>query len=157
MSVTQFLLLYIGRKAGTYGNFQRNKLCIIKIIFFSSKWNSTCGKLTSSLDVDKQSYIFTSYLAKKQRAKTCYFCLISLRFLYASVLPSSLKQKRFKLTPIRQFNSTTLWNTSFTISKFQTIRKLKVCEFADCAIECVTSSACLSLNMTSESDVEGMF
>ena len=33
----------------------------------------------------------------------------------------------------------------------------KVREFADCAIECLTSSACLSLNMASTSDDEGMF
>jgi len=33
----------------------------------------------------------------------------------------------------------------------------KVREFADCAIECLTSSACLSLNMASASDDEGMF
>ena len=33
----------------------------------------------------------------------------------------------------------------------------KVLEFADCAMECLTSSACFSLNMASASDEEGMF
>jgi len=119
--------------------FQRNKLFISKKIYIIQR-QAPSQRASNLLFRSGLPKLHFSNRNQKGKRKNMLSFFNFLRFRSTSILISSVKQMRLKLTLIRQFNLTT---------------KLKCCEFADC--EAMASLACLYLNLALASDDEGLF